>query len=207
MKVSRKTKETDIQLDLSLYGEGSFQGTTGIGFFDHMLTAFCFYSQMDLQLAMTGDLEVDQHHSLEDLGLTLGEALCKLLAENPGYQRFADLHMPMDESLVRIVLDLSGRPWLTAHLPTFPERIGNFETACLKEFLRAFTQAGKLCLHIEVLYGENGHHIIEGIFKGLGRSVKEATRPAYAYKMDEENKAYSLTKDRIPSIQSTKGVL
>lgn len=208
MNIERKTNETQIQVELELWGQGRFQGTCGIGFFDHMLTAFCFYSQMDLKLQMSGDLEVDQHHSLEDLGITLGMALSSLLAANPGYQRFSSLYMPMDESLVRIALDLSGRPWLTVNMPPLPERIGQFETACLKEFLRAFVQQGKCCLHIEVLYGENAHHMVEAIFKGLGRSLKEAVRPAESlfYKTNTFEGTH-LTGQQPVVVQSTKGIL
>lgn len=208
MNIQRRTKETDIDVDLNLWGEGRFEGSTGIGFFDHMLTAFCFYSQMDLTLKMKGDLEVDQHHSLEDLGITLGMALSGLLTENPGYQRFSSLYMPMDESLVRIALDLSGRPWLTANMPPFPERIGQFETACLKEFLRGFVQNGKFCLHIEVLYGENAHHMIEAIFKGLGRSLKEAVRPVIHNAVGSVSlEDGSVLGQQAVSVQSTKGIL
>lgn len=190
----RTTKETDIELTLELFGGGKFSGSTGIGFFDHMLSALVFYSQMDLTLNLTGDLHIDQHHSLEDLGLCLGTAFIQALSEAPPYSRFAHHYLPMDEALVRVVLDLSGRPYLSTQFPTFPERIGTFETACLKEFLRAFTQNAKMTLHMSVLYGENAHHMVEGLFKALGLCLKEAVSPLAKGTTSKE-------------VLSTKGVL
>jgi imidazoleglycerol-phosphate dehydratase len=176
--LSRKTKETDIELSLNLFGEGHLTGQTGIGFFDHMLSALSFYSQMDIEFSLIGDFQVDQHHSLEDLGMVLGLTFKKALDNTSHLRRtrYAHCYLPMDECLVRVVIDLSGRPYFLYKMPLLTEQVGTFETQCLKEFLRAFSHAAQMTLHIEGLYGENSHHLIEALFKGLGLCLKTALK-------------------------------
>lgn len=176
--LSRKTKETDIQMCLNLFGEGNLTGQTGIGFFDHMLSALSFYSQIDIDFTLNGDFQVDQHHSLEDLGMVLGLTFKNILNNTSHLRRtrYAHCYLPMDECLVRVVVDLSGRPYFLYKMPLLTERVGAFETQCLKEFLRAFSQAAQMTLHIEGLYGENSHHLIEALFKGLGLCLKTALK-------------------------------
>lgn len=175
----RQTKETNIAMTLSQVNflqSGTCSGQTGIGFFDHMLTAFCHYSGLDLQFELTGDFEVDQHHSLEDFGYALGTCFKTLLEAAPDLkrQRFAHSYVPMDESLARVVVDLSGRPYLKYRVPTLRDFIGQLESDCLLEFFRAFVQNAKITCHIEVLEGLNSHHMVEGIFKALALSLKAA---------------------------------
>lgn len=189
--IRRTTKETAIEVTLDLGTTlenvsgasecfssrlGNFSGTSGIGFFDHMLKTLAFYAELDLTLNMSGDLDVDQHHSLEDLGLLLGLCLKTALDAEPDVKRrrYAHCYLPMDECLVRVVLDLGGRPYLVCQLPPLKERVGQFETETLPEFLRAFAQGAQLTLHIEGLYGTNTHHMIEALFKGLGLCLKTA---------------------------------
>lgn len=172
--IERKTKETQIKLSFSLDGTGTFTGTTGIGFLDHMLNLFCLHGSFDLKLTMHGDLEVDTHHSVEDLAIVLGQALTEALGDKKGIRRYGCFYCPMDEALSRIVLDLSGRPYLVYQVPLRVERIGSFETQMLREFLYAFAVHGQLNLHVTTLYGENDHHIVESIFKGLGHALQEA---------------------------------
>lgn len=175
-KLSRNTAETQIALTLNLDGSGRFTGTTGIGFLDHMLNLFCCHGHFDLALTMQGDLEVDTHHSVEDLAIVLGDALNEAVGDKKGIHRYGCFYCPMDEALTRIVLDLSGRPYLVYQVPLHVERIGTFETQMLKEFLYAFAVHGRMNLHVTTLYGENDHHIVESIFKGLGHALEEALR-------------------------------
>lgn len=172
--VERNTGETRIKLELYLDGRGEFQGSSGIGFFDHMLTLLCRHSLFDCTLKMTGDLRVDGHHSLEDLGLVLGQALKEALGKKIGISRYGTFFVPMDEALVMTSLDLSGRPYLGYHVGFLPEKVGDFDTELVPEFLRAFACSGGVTLHIHKVSGSNGHHIIEGIFKSLARSLREA---------------------------------
>lgn len=184
---TRKTKETEISMNLRLPSErkmdsaaantnGLCKGTTGIGFFDHMLTTFCHYSGLELAFELKGDFHVDQHHSLEDFGYGLGTCLKLALEASPDLhrRRFAHAYVPMDESLVRVVMDLSGRPYLKWDLLPLRDFIGQLESDCLLEFFRAFVQTGKITCHIAVLEGANSHHMVEGIFKALALSLKEA---------------------------------
>lgn len=173
-EIERNTAETRIHLTLNLDGSGRFEGTSGIGFFDHMLTLLAVHGGFDLTLQARGDLEVDNHHTIEDIGIVLGEALRKALSDKKGIARYGCFFCPMDEALSRIVIDLSGRSYLVwdVHIPV--ERIGTFETEMAREFFLAFAQHGLMNLHIANLYGVNAHHIVESIFKGLGHALSEA---------------------------------
>ena len=176
-EIKRKTKETDIALTLDL--EGSERSIdTGIGFFDHMLNSFAVHSGFGLTLTCKGDLEVDGHHTVEDVGLALGEALKSALGDKRGIRRYGDIVLPMDEALVLCAVDLSGRPCLryTAEIPS--ERVGGFDTELAREFMQALANSAQMALHIRQLDGINSHHIIEAMFKALGRALSEATEIA-----------------------------
>lgn len=173
-EIHRKTGETDIAISLVIDGEGRFEGTTGIGFFDHMMNLLACHSGMDISLSCRGDLEVDNHHTIEDLGIALGSVFLKALGDKKGIRRYGAFLCPMDETLSRIVLDLSGRPYFVYDVKIPVERIGTFETEMTREFFLAFAMHGMMNLHIACLYGENGHHIVESLFKGLGHALKEA---------------------------------
>lgn len=173
-EIHRKTGETDIAISLVIDGEGCFEGTTGIGFFDHMMNLLACHSGMDISLSCRGDLEVDNHHTIEDLGIALGTVLLKALGDKKGIRRYGAFFCPMDETLSRIVLDLSGRPYFVYDVKIPVERIGTFETEMTREFFLAFAMHGMMNLHMACLYGENGHHIVESLFKGLGHALKEA---------------------------------
>jgi imidazoleglycerol-phosphate dehydratase len=175
-EVSRVTGETSIRIHLNVDGSGTFTGTSGIGFFDHMLNLLAVHSGMDIDLEATGDLEVDNHHTVEDIGITLGEALRKALGDKKGIARYGFFYCPMDETLSRIVLDLSGRPYLVYDVDIPVERIGTFETEMTREFFLAFAVHAMMNLHIACLYGINGHHIVESLFKGLGHALRAAVR-------------------------------
>ena len=190
--INRKTAETEIALTLNLDGQGKSEIETGVGFLDHMLTLFARHARFDLALNCAGDTQVDDHHSVEDIALSLGEALKSALGEKRGIRRYGSMLLPMDESLVLVALDLSGRACLryTANIPS--QKIGSFDTELVQEFFLALTRTAGMTLHIRLMDGENSHHIVEAMFKGLGRALKEAVAidPAMA--------------DEIPS---TKGVL
>lgn len=173
-EIHRKTGETDIAISLVIDGEGRFEGTTGIGFFDHMMNLLACHSGMDISLSCRGDLEVDNHHTIEDLGIALGTVFLKALGDKKGIRRYGAFFCPMDETLSRIVLDLSGRPYFVYDVKIPVERIGTFETEMTREFFLAFAIHGMMNLHMACLYGENGHHIVESLFKGLGHALKEA---------------------------------
>ena len=173
-EIHRKTGETDIAISLVIDGEGRFEGTTGIGFFDHMKNLLACHSGMDISLSCQGDLEVDNHHTIEDLGIALGTVFLKALGDKKGIRRYGAFFCPMDETLSRIVLDLSGRPYFVYDVKIPVERIGTFETEMTREFFLAFAMHGMMNLHMACLYGENGHHIVESLFKGLGHALKEA---------------------------------
>lgn len=173
-EIHRKTGETDIAISLVIDGEGRFEGTTGIGFFDHMMNLLACHSGMDISLSCRGDLEVDNHHTIEDLGIALGTVFLKALGDKKGIRRYGAFFCPMDEALSRIVLDLSGRPYFVYDVKIPVERIGTFETEMTREFFLAFAMHGMMNLHMACLYGENGHHIVESLFKGLGHALKEA---------------------------------
>lgn len=170
----RTTGETDISITLTIDGKGNFEGTSGIGFFDHMLHLLARHSGMDISLTCQGDLDVDNHHTIEDIGITLGEAFEKALGDKKGIHRYGCFFCPMDETLSRIVLDLSGRSYLVFDVDIPVERIGSFETEMTREFFLAFANNAKMNLHMATLYGVNGHHIVESLFKGIGHALKEA---------------------------------
>ena len=171
--IQRKTKETDIQLSLALEG-GEVAVKTGIGFFDHMLTAFAFYGGLGLKLEVQGDLEVDGHHTVEDVGIVLGQAMSRALGDRKGIHRFASSYIPMDEALCFTALDFSNRPFLVFDADMPQPMIGAYDACLTEEFLRAFAVNSGLTLHMKCLYGKNAHHITEALFKSLGVAVKEA---------------------------------
>lgn len=173
-RVYRKTRETEIEVTLDLDGTGTAAVDLELGFLKHMLTAFAQHGLLDLSVRASGDLEVDEHHLVEDLGLVLGEALNQALGDKKGLRRFGFASVPMDEALVETSLDFSGRPFLVLELPRLPRRKGYFEFADAREFLRALAQAGRITLHVECRRGANQHHILEAIFKSLGRAVRQA---------------------------------
>jgi imidazoleglycerol-phosphate dehydratase len=173
-RVSRRTAETDVAVSLSLDGTGTCAVETGVGFLDHMLELFARHGLFDLEAKVAGDLHVDQHHTVEDTGIALGQALREALGDKRGITRYADLHMPMDETLTRVAVDISGRPFLVFRT-TFPtEKIGAFDTELVREFFQAFAMNAGLTLHVETLYGANAHHIAESCFKGLARALRAA---------------------------------
>ena len=179
MRVSeqqRTTTETDISLSLNLDGAGSFQGTSGVGFLDHMLTAFCVHGGFDLALTMKGDLQVDCHHSIEDLGIVLGTALKEALGDKKGIRRYGQSLIPMDEALASCVLDLSGRPYLVFQAQFQNQSVGAMDCCMVQEFFRALAFNSGMTLHVSLLYGENDHHKIEALFKALAYALKAAVR-------------------------------
>jgi imidazoleglycerol-phosphate dehydratase len=172
--IERNTAETQISLSLDLDGSGKIDIATGVGFFDHMLELLARHALFDLTVKVEGDLHVDQHHSVEDTGIALGQAFREALADKAGINRYADMHMPMDETLTRVAIDISGRPFLVFRT-TFPtEKIGNFDTELVREWFQAFAINAGVTLHVETLYGENSHHIAESCFKGLARVLRHA---------------------------------
>ncbi len=173
-EIHRKTTETEISLSFSLDGSGVYEIDTGVPFLDHMLTLFTVHGGFDLRLNANGDTHVDDHHSVEDIGICLGQALSQALADKKGIARYGCCFLPMDETLVRVVLDLSNRPYLHYQADIHDQKVGTFDTQLAKEFMRAFSQHGGITLHIDLLHGENTHHIIEAIFKGLARSLAAA---------------------------------
>lgn len=173
-EIRRNTAETQIRVRLCLDGDGTFQGTSGIGFFDHMLTLLAVHGGFTLELDAKGDLDVDNHHTVEDIGIALGEALKQALGDKRGIRRYGCFFCPMDDALSRIVLDLSGRPYFVYDVQIPVERIGRFETEMTREFFLALAMHGAMNLHMACLYGVNGHHIVESLFKGLGHALAEA---------------------------------
>lgn len=172
--IERKTAETEIKLTLNLDGSGKSEIQSGIGFLDHMLTLFASHARFDLKLSCKGDTWVDDHHSAEDIGICLGQALREALGEKRGINRYGSFLLPMDEALIQVALDLSGRSCLCYGL-TFPtEKIGTFDTELVEEFFQSFTRQALMNLHIRQLAGKNSHHIAEGAFKGVARALKEA---------------------------------
>ena len=175
-EISRKTKETDIQLRLDLDGTGKVSVDTGIGFLNHMLTAFAVHSEIDLSVVCRGDLEVDGHHSVEDIGIVLGKAVAEALGDKAGIKRYGSVYIPMDEALAFCSLDISGRPFLVFKADFKDQRIGEFDTCLCEEFFRAFAFNSGITLHIREEYGSNDHHICEAIFKAVAHAFKEAVR-------------------------------
>ena len=170
----RKTNETAVELCLSLDGEGKSEIETGIGFFDHMLTLFARHGGFDLEIHCDGDLFVDAHHSIEDIGIVLGDAIKEALGDKNGIRRYGSALIPMDETLAEAVLDLSGRSYLVFNAEFTAERIGEFPTEMTKEFFRAVADRAGMTLHINLRYGKNNHHMAEGIFKAFGHALKDA---------------------------------
>jgi imidazoleglycerol-phosphate dehydratase len=174
--IERKTTETDISLKLNLDGTGQYQIDTGIGFFDHMLTHLAKHGKMDMTLKAKGDLHVDAHHTVEDVAICLGQALCEGLGDKKGIGRFGDSVVPMEDAKAQATIDLSGRPYLIYRAKYNSQKIGDFDVECIEEFLRAFSTSGKFNLHIDVPYGVNSHHIAEAIFKAIGQSLAAAVK-------------------------------
>jgi imidazoleglycerol-phosphate dehydratase len=175
--LQRKTRETDIQLTLVLDGNGKATVQTGVGFMDHMLTLFAVHGFFDLSVIAQGDLEVDDHHTVEDLGICLGQAFALALGNKAGICRYGHAYVPMDETLARVCADFSNRPFLHYQVPLLEQKIGTFDVALAKEFFRALVLHAGLTLHVDVLHGENGHHILEAVFKALGRALCAAAGP------------------------------
>ena len=188
---ARKTSETSIEIELALDGMGDSQIKTGIGFFDHMLNLWASHGLFDLRIAATGDIDVDYHHTVEDVGLVLGEVLKKALGDKRGVRRYGHATVPMDETLAAVTVDLSGRPFLVFNAPVNGRHGTVFDTLLAKEFFRAVANCAGATLHINLLYGENEHHIIEAIFKAFGRALDQAVT----------------ADERIHGVPSTKGVL
>lgn len=169
--VERETKETRIFVEFALDGTGKAEISTGVAFFDHMLTLFAVQGQFDLTVRATGDLDVDAHHTVEDVGICLGQALSGALGDRSGIRRYGYFSVPMDESLASVTLDLSNRPFLVYNAPPMSERAGEFETELAPEFFRAFCQHGGVTLHVQIPYGANTHHMLEAAFKAWGRAL------------------------------------
>lgn len=189
--IERKTAETQVAVKLNLDGEGKCEIATGIGFLDHMLTLFAKHGFMDLTVKAKGDLDVDSHHTVEDIGIVLGEALKEALGDKAGIHRYGNCYIPMDETLAQVCLDFSGRPFLVFGAEIPKVQLGNYETEMTEEFFRAIAMNCGLTLHIRLLYGSNVHHIIEAIFKAFARAVAEAVD----------------IDPRVKGIMSSKGVL
>ena len=175
--IHRHTRETDIQLDLHLDGAGQATIRTGVGFMDHMLVLLAVHGLFDLTIEAKGDIEVDDHHTVEDLGICLGMAFAQALGDKAGICRYGHAYVPMDETLARVCVDCSNRPYLHYAVAVADQKIGSFDVALAKEFLRALSQHAGLTLHVDLLHGENGHHIIEAVFKALGRALAAAVAP------------------------------
>jgi imidazoleglycerol-phosphate dehydratase len=191
-RIERKTKETGIAAEVNLDGTGTYAISTGVGFFDHMLEQLSRHSRIDISLTAKGDLHVDGHHTVEDCGIALGQAVAKALGDKRGIARYAHAYLPMDETLTRTSLDISGRPYLVWRVAFRAQKTGDMDTELFREFFQAFAQNAGITLHIELLYGENAHHIAESCFKGLARALGQAVA------ISEK------AKDEIPS---TKGQL
>jgi imidazoleglycerol-phosphate dehydratase len=173
-EIQRRTAETDVHVAVDLDGSGKSEISTGVGFFDHMLELFARHSLIDVTARVKGDLHVDFHHTVEDTGIALGQAVLAAMGDKKGLARYASLDLPMDETLTRVAVDVSGRPFLVFRT-TFPaQKIGEFDTELVREFFQAFAMNAGLTLHVETLYGANAHHIAESCFKGLARAVRVA---------------------------------
>lgn len=191
-KVERKTKETSIKVEVNLDGTGKYSVSTGIGFLDHMMEQISRHSLIDIKIVAKGDLHIDYHHTTEDVGITLGEAFAKALGEKKGIQRFAHAYVPMDETLSRVALDFSGRPYLIWKVKFTRDKLGEMDTELFKEWFGAFAQSAGITLHVENLYGTNNHHIVESCYKALAISLKNAV---------------AIDKRRAGDVPSTKGKL
>jgi imidazoleglycerol-phosphate dehydratase len=169
--VERKTRETQVSVEITLDGTGKSELDTGVPFLDHMLTLFAVHGILDLKIKAAGDLEVDAHHTVEDVGICLGQAISKALGDRSAIARYGNSTIPMDEALASVSLDLSNRPYLVYETPPMVERTGEFETALAPEFFRAFCQHGGITLHVRILYGSNAHHMLEAAFKAFARAL------------------------------------
>ncbi len=177
VELSRKTAETDIKLKLALYGEGNYQITTGIGFFDHMLELFCRHGFFDLELKASGDLEVDKHHTVEDIGILLGQAIKKELGDKSGITRYADITLPMDEVLVQVALDLGGRSYYRGDIETQRQEVNGFPVELIEEFFSSLAANAEINLHFIILRKGNTHHLLEALFKAFARALDAALKP------------------------------
>jgi len=176
-RIARKTSETDIVVEVNLDGTGSYDVSTGIGFLDHMIEQFSRHSLIDITCRISGDLHVDQHHTTEDSAIAIGQAITEALGSKAGIGRYGSAYSPMDETLARVALDISGRPWLVWKAEFTQPRLGEMDTELFQHWFHSIAQAAGLTLHVEVLYGQNNHHIIEGIFKGFARAMRQAVSP------------------------------
>ena len=190
-EVSRRTGETDINISFDLDGQGTSNLDTGMGFFEHMLNLFTTHGQFNLKVECSGDLFVDGHHSVEDIGIALGQAFTKAMGDKVGIKRYGTAFVPMDEALIMVSLDLSGRAFLNYEVLVKAQMIGDYDTELTEEFLRAFAFNAGITLHVKMMAGSNSHHIVEGVFKALARALREALT------IDE----------RIQGVMSTKGML
>lgn len=190
-EIERKTAETDIKLSLNIDGDGNSSIATGVGFLDHMLTLFSKHGFLTLGIICNGDTEVDAHHTVEDIGIVLGQAISKALGDKKSIKRYGTSYVPMDESLAMVSMDISGRPFLVYDTPLTCGRLGEMDTELVEEFFRAVAFNAGITLHIKVLYGKNNHHMVEAIFKAFGRALDEACT----------------IDNRIKGVMSTKGML
>ena len=190
--IERKTTETSISVEVNLDGSGRYAVNTGIGFLDHMLEQLSRHSLIDLKLTAEGDLHIDAHHTTEDSGIAIGQAVAKALGDRKGINRYGSAYVPMDETLTRVALDLSNRPYLVWKVKFTQDRLGEIDTELFKEWFQAFAQAAGVTLHVEALYGENNHHIVESCFKALARALRQAVE---------------IDPRKADSVPSTKGVL
>ena len=172
--ISRKTKETEITATVDLDGSGTFSISTGVGFLDHMLEQLARHAMIDIKLEAKGDLHIDFHHTTEDVGIVLGQAVAKALGDKLGIARYADVHLPMDEALTRVALDISGRPYLIWKVHFSQPKLGEMDTELFREWFQAFAQNAGITLHVENLHGDNNHHIAETCYKGLARALRQA---------------------------------
>jgi imidazoleglycerol-phosphate dehydratase len=172
--ITRRTKETDISATVELDGTGAYDIKTGVGFLDHMLEQLARHALIDITLKAKGDLHIDFHHTVEDCGIVLGQAVAKALGDKQGIARYADVHLPMDETLTRVALDVSGRPYLIWNVTFSRDKLGDIDTELFREWFQAFAQNAGITLHVANLYGENNHHIAETCFKGLARALRTA---------------------------------
>lgn len=190
-EITRSTAETSITLDFSIDGSGETDIKTGVGFFDHMLTLFTKHGLFNLKVDCVGDIEVDQHHTVEDIGIVLGQAFNECIGTKEGIDRYATVSIPMDEALSTVSIDISGRPYFVYNVEGLKDKVGEFDTELVEEFFQAFVSHAKVTLHINLQYGKNSHHIIESIFKAFGRALSTASK----------------VNPEVKGIPSTKGLL
>ena len=191
--VKRKTKETDVEVEVDLDGSGRASVSSGIGFLDHMLDLLARHSRIDIAVRAKGDLHIDHHHTTEDVGIALGQAVKQALGDMKGITRYADVHVPMDEALTRVAIDISGRPFLVFKAEFVRDKVGEFDTELVQEWFQAFAMNAGITLHAEALYGSNDHHIAESCFKGLARALRAAVA------IDPR------AKDEVPSTKGSLG--